>query len=105
MGRMLFTLCFLLSSISFAETTAKESAAAKTETAAATATGDKAVNCAGGAGSRKLVIASKDKGCELQYTKSDKTDVIATQKMGGTFCEEKLAAVKTKLEAAGYKCE
>lgn len=74
------------------------------ETAPSTEKADITLTCSGGAGERKLVIAGKDKGCELQYTKNDKMDVIATQKIGKSFCEEKLEKVKGKLEAAGYKC-
>ncbi len=74
------------------------------ETAPSAEKADKTLTCSGGAGERKLVIAGKDKGCELQYTKNDKLEVIATQKIGKSFCEEKLAKVKGKLEGAGYKC-
>ena len=66
---------------------------------------DKLVTCTGSAGPRKLIVAKKEKGCELQYLKGEKTDVVATQKMGSNFCEEKLAKIQAKLEAAGYKCE
>jgi hypothetical protein len=81
------------------------SAHSETTTPAAEAAADKVVSCTGSAGPRKLVVAAKGKGCELQYSKNDKTEVLATQKMGSHFCDEKLGKVREKLVAAGYKCE
>lgn len=97
---MNFRLCSVLLGLIFAA-----SLPVRAESTPAAEKADKGITCAGSAGPRKLTVATKEKGCELQYTKGDKTEVVATQKMGSSFCEDKLGKIKAKLEAAGYKCE
>lgn len=68
-------------------------------------TNSKDVTCKSGSDERKLVIADKDGGCELQYTKGSETSVKATQKVGDEKCVEISNLIKEKLVAANFDCQ
>jgi hypothetical protein len=75
---------------------------AKTDSSAV---GTAEVNCTAGTDERKLAIQVKETGCELQYTKSGETKVIATQISGSEKCEEVMTQVKERLVGAQFDCK
>lgn len=62
------------------------------------------LTCKSNSEERTLAIVTKDAGCELKYTKSAETKVIASQVVGNKKCEEVLEKVKQNLVSAKYEC-
>lgn len=54
---------------------------------------------------RKLEVANQGAGCVVNYTKSGKTNAVASALNGRTHCETVLARIRKKLEDAGYHCQ
>ena len=65
----------------------------------------KSLICKSGSEERKLEIQTKEKGCELLYTRLGETKTIATQIVGHEKCEQVLAGIQEKLVASAFKCE
>ena len=61
--------------------------------------------CTSGKDSRTLAVLTKDKGCELEYTKNGKASVVASAVNGSKHCEDKLTSIKDKLVNAGFNCQ
>ena len=53
---------------------------------------------------RSLELKSKEKGCELNYTKTDLTQIVASSSIGPNHCEKTQSKIKGNLEEAGFKC-
>ncbi len=79
----------------------KDTAAAAT----AAATGDATkVECKMKGETRLLEVRSKDKGCEIAYTKAGQENVVGSSMNGTTHCQGISDRIKEKLVAAGYTC-
>ncbi len=61
--------------------------------------------CTSGSDERVLALTTVETGCSLDYTKAGTSTTVATQKNGTAKCDEVLASIQGKLEAAGFKCE
>ena len=66
---------------------------------------DTLVTCTLGSDKRVIEVESDDAGCEVHYTKGDKTSTVASDKAGRGHCDKTVDKMKGKLEAAGYKCQ
>jgi hypothetical protein len=95
-------------------TTATASTAAKVEAAGKSAAADakaqaatlgSKLECATKADKRLLEIRSKDKGCELAYTKNGQESVVASAKNGMNHCVATLSKMKETLATSGYACK
>lgn len=53
---------------------------------------------------RYIEVTSKDKGCELLYTKFDKEEVIASSAVGTSHCEKISERIQSNLKEAGFSC-
>ena len=65
----------------------------------------KTLKCSKNSDTRLLELFSKNSGCELHYSKFQKTQSIASAKHGESYCREALGKVQLHLENAGYICE
>lgn len=54
---------------------------------------------------RTLEVRSKEKGCELAYTKAGKESVVASSGHGFSYCKKALDKIEGKLKASGYSCQ
>jgi len=63
------------------------------------------MTCAKGKDSRVLSVRTKDKGCELAYTKNGQEAVVASGKSGLSHCEASAEKISGKLKGAGYDCK
>jgi len=54
---------------------------------------------------RVIDVRSKDKGCELAYTKGGTENVIASSPNGTAYCEKAAEKLKEKLKGAGFTCK
>lgn len=66
---------------------------------------DETMTCTLGKENRQIEIRSKDKGCEVLYTKAGNTSAVASDKVGMDHCQKTLAKMRGKLEAGGYACK
>lgn len=82
---------------------AVQEAAAKANTAANE--GATKVECKIKGDVRALEVRTKDKGCEIAYTKAGQENVVGSSQNGTAHCEGILNKIKEKLTAAGYACE
>ena len=54
---------------------------------------------------RVVEVRSKEKGCELAYTKAGKENVVASSAFGMGYCEKAAEKLKEKLKGSGYACK
>jgi hypothetical protein len=54
---------------------------------------------------RQIAVRTKDKGCEVAYTKGGKEQVISSAKNGTTYCQKSLDKLRDKLKSSGYTCK
>jgi hypothetical protein len=93
-----------------ASTSSASTAAAKPADASAKKNAKKAgaagpgMACASGEDKRSIAVAKKGDGCEVSYTKSGETKVVATSANGTEHCDETVVKMKKNLEGAGFKC-
>lgn len=83
----------------------KVSKQTKEENASSSVSGKSNVTCKSGQDERLINIKIKEKGCELEYTKSGQASVVASQVIGSEKCETVSTKIHEKLLAAGFKCE
>jgi hypothetical protein len=63
------------------------------------------VECSVKGDNRILEVRTKDKGCELIYTKHGTEGSIASSTHGADHCEKALEKVRDKLKGSGYECK
>ena len=61
--------------------------------------------CMKGGETRALEVAKKDAGCELNYSKSGKSSVVASSSHGVKHCVNSRDKIRDKLTKAGYACK
>jgi len=76
-----------------------DKAAAKSDTSSTK------VECSVKGDDRVLEVKSKDKGCELMYTKHGNEGSVASSTHGTEYCEKALEKLRDKLKGAGYECK
>ena len=63
------------------------------------------LSCKNEGDTRLLEIVKKESGCALKYTKSGKSNEVASSSSGTKHCEESLTKIRGKLEKAGFDCK
>ncbi len=74
-------------------------------TKAAPGAGASKAECSVKGDERVVEVRSKDKGCELAYTKAGKESVVASSAFGTGYCEKAAEKLKEKLKGSGYTCK
>ncbi|HBL18420.1 MAG: hypothetical protein A2X36_14380 [Elusimicrobia bacterium GWA2_69_24] len=61
-------------------------------------------SCLSGSDLRDIEVLSAGAGCELAYSKSLKTTVVASARQGDAYCDAARQRIVAKLERAGFYC-